>query len=35
MPTWSHPKKEVRYALNEAVTAGFLVKESDGRGHSW
>jgi hypothetical protein len=35
MPNWSHCKKEVRKALNDAVTAGFEVKESSGRGHSW
>ena len=35
MPEWSHSKKEVRHALNDAVAAGFLVKESGGHGHSW
>jgi hypothetical protein len=35
MPSWSHSKKEVRDALSSAAAAGFLVKESDGRGHSW
>ncbi len=35
MPTWTHSKKEVRRALDEAAAAGLLVKESTGRGHSW
>jgi hypothetical protein len=35
MPGWSHSKKEVRAALSHAVPEGFLVKESDGRGHCW
>lgn len=35
MPSWTHSKKEVRDALTRAAAAGFLVKESDGRGHSW
>jgi len=35
MPEWTHSKKEVRHALNDAFAAGFLVKESDGRGHCW
>ena len=35
MPTSSHSKKEVRRALDDAYTAGFVVKETDGHGHSW
>jgi hypothetical protein len=35
MPEWSHSKKEVRRALNDAAMAGFLVTESGGRGHCW
>jgi hypothetical protein len=33
MPEWSHSKKEVRRALNDAYAAGFTIKESGG--HSW
>jgi hypothetical protein len=35
MPTWSHSKKEVRKALDDAVAAGFEVKPTDAHGHSW
>jgi hypothetical protein len=35
MTGWTHSKKEVRHALDDAVMAGLTVKESDGRGHSW
>jgi hypothetical protein len=35
MPTWSHSKKEVRRALDDAYAAGLVIKETDGHGHSW
>jgi hypothetical protein len=35
MPRWSHSKKEVRKALDDAVAAGFEVKDTSASGHSW
>ncbi len=35
MATWSHSKKEVRKALDDAAAAGFLVVPTEAHGHSW
>lgn len=35
MTRWSHSKKQVRDALDEAVAAGFEVGDTSGHGHNW
>jgi hypothetical protein len=35
MSEWSHSKKEVRQALDEAVAAGLTVTPTAAHGHSW
>ena len=35
MTKWSHSKKQVRAALDEADAAGFDVHDTSSHGHSW
>jgi len=35
MSKWSHCKKQVREALDDADKAGFDVEDTSARGHSW
>jgi hypothetical protein len=35
MPEWSHSKKEVRRALDDAKAAGLGVTPTEAHGHSW
>jgi hypothetical protein len=35
MPGWSHPRSEVRRALDEADRAALKVTPTTARGHSW
>jgi hypothetical protein len=35
MPAWSHPRPEVRRALNEAHAAGLQVEPTTSHGHRW
>jgi hypothetical protein len=35
MTRWSHPKKQIRDALDEADAADFDVQDTSSRGHGW
>jgi hypothetical protein len=35
VPNWSHSKKEIRSALDDADEAGFRVTPMEAHGHSW
>jgi hypothetical protein len=35
MTRWSHPKKQIRDALDGADAAGFDVEDTSGHGHGW